>query len=236
MSTVRLLKLSLEELKINLSDHVACSEKALKETTLHWKFPGLIRDGVMSSALVMLHDQRSVLEMANHITDVGVMDIYSKMPEVFSEQEHCHWEDEYAQEQQQHSVGVEQQKYSEEQHSEDQRQENVGAKEQQHTANAEEQQEKAGAKEQQHTANAEEQQEKAGAKEHMEEPEPWKFSNMPYQPDRTYKLPVSRGKSVVVEEEVNNDSDESDGDYAIPPTKSNSSASDDKVLELRKYA
>lgn len=70
----------------------------------------------------------------------------------------------------------------------------------------------------------------------MEEPEPWQFSNMYYQPRRTSKLTVSRGKSSVVEEEVNSGSDLSDSDYAIPPSESNSSASDDEVLEMRKYA
>lgn len=122
----------------------------------------------MSSALVMLHDQRSVLEMVKHITDAGVMDIYSKIPEDFSEEMHSDWEDEYAQEQQQHSAGEGQQQHS------------VGEEQQQHS---EEQQENVGANEQQHTANAEEQQQKAGAEDHMEEPEPWQFSNMYYHPE-----------------------------------------------------
>ena len=52
MSTIGQSKLRLEELKIHLSDHVACSKWALKEATLHSKCPGLIRDGAMSSALV----------------------------------------------------------------------------------------------------------------------------------------------------------------------------------------
>ena len=38
------------------------------------------------------------------------------------------------------------------------------------------------------------------------------------------------------EKEVNTSSDESDSDYAIPPAESNSSASDDEVQELGKYA
>ena len=49
----------------------------------------------------MLHDQRSVMEMVKHITNAGVMDIYSKIPEDFSEEMHSDCE--YAQEQQQHS-------------------------------------------------------------------------------------------------------------------------------------
>ncbi|XP_037410924.1 uncharacterized protein LOC119354820 [Triticum dicoccoides] len=123
-----------------------------------------------------------------------------------------YWEDEYAQEQQHNSVREEQQQHSEEQ---------------QVHANAEEQQQYVG---------AEEQHQYVGAEGHMEEPEPWKFSNMYYQPRRTSKLTVSRGKSSVVEEEVNSGSDLSDSDYAIPPSESNSSASDDEVLEMRKYA
>ena len=70
----------------------------------------------------------------------------------------------------------------------------------------------------------------------MEEPEPWQFSNMYYQPSRTSKLTVGRGKSSVIEEEVNSGSDLFDSDYAIPPSESNNSTSDDKVLEMRKYA
>ena len=94
-----------------------------------------------------------------------------------------YWEDEYAQEQQHNSVREEQQQQSEEQ---------------QVHANAEEQQQYVG---------AEEQHQYVGAEGHMEEPEPWKFSNMYYQPRRTSKLTVSRGKSSVVEEEVNSGSD-----------------------------
>lgn len=204
MSMVHLSKLSLEELKNNLADHVRCSDKALNNSTLHWKFPGLIRDGAMSSALVMLHDQKSVLEMAKHATDAGVMDIYSNIPDDFSQ-------DDYAEEHQHH---------------------------------LEEEQELHGEDQQQHV---QEQQNNPNADEHILEPEAWQYSNLYYQPSSSSaKLPVKRGSSHMQDkgkshldedEEVHTESDgSSDSDYAIPPAESNSSASDDEVLELRKYA
>ena len=96
LSTVQHHKISLEELKKKLAEHVPCSDKQLQETNLYWKFPGMIRDGQMNRALVMLHDKKSVLEMAKHVTDAGVMDIYANIPDDFVAQEASEWEEEYA--------------------------------------------------------------------------------------------------------------------------------------------
>ena len=76
----------------------------------------------MSSALVMLHDQKSVLEMAKHATDAGVMDIYSNIPDDFSQ-------DEYPEEHQHHL------EEEQELHGEDQQQH---VQEQQNNPNADE--------------------------------------------------------------------------------------------------
>lgn len=53
LSTIEFPKLSVSELKKNLADYVVCSDKALENTTLHWKYPG----GDMANALLVLNDQ-----------------------------------------------------------------------------------------------------------------------------------------------------------------------------------
>ncbi|KAE8771101.1 hypothetical protein D1007_57055 [Hordeum vulgare] len=57
--------------------YVVCSDKALENTTLHWKYPG---GDDMANALLVLNDQISMEMMAKHVTDGGLIDIYVVIP------------------------------------------------------------------------------------------------------------------------------------------------------------
>ena len=48
----------------------------MARTEFCWKLP----DGPTKTALIVLHDKKSVFVMAKHIPDAGVMDLYAKMP------------------------------------------------------------------------------------------------------------------------------------------------------------
>lgn len=75
MSTIECDKLCLQELKKHLADHVSCSDEVLNGTTLYWKFHLKGR-----GALVVMNDEESVLQMVKHVTDVGIIDLYAKIP------------------------------------------------------------------------------------------------------------------------------------------------------------
>ncbi|XP_045089753.1 uncharacterized protein [Aegilops tauschii subsp. strangulata] len=223
LSTVQHHKISLEELKNKLVEHVPCSDKQLQETNLHWKFPGMIRDGQMNSALVMLHDKKSVLEMAKHVTDAGVMDIYASIPDDFVAQEASDWEEEYAADIGEGNCDVD--SGEEEMHHQ------VPEQEQQQVSEDNGQQER------------QEMHQMADNLEEQEHQPDWQWSNNFYQSASNLKLPVNRGPiqnhdrgKSVQNEDSGIDSSTSDSDYVVPPAESNSSASDDEVLELRKYA
>jgi hypothetical protein len=70
-------KLSVQELKKHLADHVAISAEALENTELCGKMPA----GLGKFDLVNLCDKKAVLTMAKYVTDAGVMDIYARIPE-----------------------------------------------------------------------------------------------------------------------------------------------------------
>jgi hypothetical protein len=69
LSTILLSKLSISELKKHLSDHVSCSEEVMERAELCWKIPV----GPMQTGFVQLTDKKSVLTMAEHCTDAGVL-------------------------------------------------------------------------------------------------------------------------------------------------------------------
>ncbi|KAE8790854.1 hypothetical protein D1007_34665 [Hordeum vulgare] len=76
MSTIELTKLSISELKMHLTDHLSCSDLALQNTTLHWKYSC----GDLRSVLLEINDAKSVQMMASHVTHAGVLDIYATVP------------------------------------------------------------------------------------------------------------------------------------------------------------
>ncbi|CAM0908873.1 unnamed protein product [Alopecurus aequalis] len=82
MSTVPLhSKLSVKQLKAHLADHVAISEQAMEKTVLCYKMPA--GPGPLKTDLLLLEDIRSVSSMVKSATDVGVIDIYAKIPAEF---------------------------------------------------------------------------------------------------------------------------------------------------------
>ncbi|KAM3367759.1 hypothetical protein ACQJBY_016363 [Aegilops geniculata] len=91
LSTIEFPELSVSGLKKNLADFVTCSDLALQNTKLHWKYP----DGDLANALLVLDDQKSVEMMAKHVTDAGVIDIYAVIPADESH-EGIDWEFEFA--------------------------------------------------------------------------------------------------------------------------------------------
>ncbi|KAE8791426.1 hypothetical protein D1007_34177 [Hordeum vulgare] len=76
MSAIEFPKVSVFDLKKNLADFVSCTDLALENTKLHWKY----LDGDIANALLVLEDQNSVEKMAKHVTDAGVIDIYVVIP------------------------------------------------------------------------------------------------------------------------------------------------------------
>lgn len=81
----------------------------------------------------------------------------------------------------------------------------------------------------------------------MEQRRSSKFQNRRLGNPQTYSISLRREisyqlekeKAILVEQEEEIDSDDAssgDSDYVVPPSESNSSASDDEVLKLRKYA
>ncbi|KAM0930476.1 hypothetical protein ACQ4PT_000928 [Festuca glaucescens] len=84
MSTVRMSKLSLPELKKHLADHVSCSAAFLEKTSLCWKIPGK----TCRAAMIWLEDQASMRSMAKYVTDADIMDLYARHPTEEEFEEH----------------------------------------------------------------------------------------------------------------------------------------------------
>jgi hypothetical protein len=76
LSIVMYSKLSIAELKKHLADHIAISDEAMQKTEFCWK----VSSGPMKSALINLCDQKSVKSIAEYVSEVGVLDVYAKIP------------------------------------------------------------------------------------------------------------------------------------------------------------
>ena len=70
MSHIEIDKLSLPEIEGHLADHVTC----YGGVQLHWLPPGM----EMGQGMRLLYNDKSCSEIAQHITDGGVADIYAE--------------------------------------------------------------------------------------------------------------------------------------------------------------
>jgi hypothetical protein len=85
-STVSIGRLSLEEMKRHLADHISISDEDLQNTTLAWR---LVEKEKNLNFLCTLADNTTVNSMARHVTRVaaGYVDVYARMPDIASSEE-----------------------------------------------------------------------------------------------------------------------------------------------------